>query len=144
MGVLQVTICLRPLCETKMILKRLLTAALFVVAMSAVDAARADDDAGSGRAQLDKILTVLRLHTEAASKACLSAMTEVHETEKQVAAHQNDASNHTDLDIAKDVLESDYQNSAQVCGADAARVCRDGATGKLAVPCAALQGTPAQ
>lgn len=128
-----------------MIRRRLPALALCFVMAGATDAARADDDGGGGgRAQLDKILTVLRLHTEAASKACLSAMLEVHETEKQVAAHQNDAANHTDLDIARDVLESDYQNSAQVCGADAARVCRESPTGKLAAPCAALQGVPAQ
>ncbi|WP_419729541.1 hypothetical protein [Lichenicola sp.] len=127
-----------------MIQRRLLAAALSILVTGAVAAARADDDSTSGRGQLDKILAVLRLHTEAASKACLSAMTEVHETEKQVAAHQNDAANHTDLDIAHDVLESDYQNSSQICGADAARVCRNGATGPLAAPCAAIQTVPPQ
>ena len=140
---LQVKIGLPPLRETKMI-PRLLPALTVCVLMSGMAGFARADDAGGGRVQLDKILAVLRQKTEAASKACLSAMTEVHETEQQVNAHQNDASNHTDLDIARDVLESDYQNSAQVCGADAARVCREAPAGTLAASCAALQGAPAQ
>ncbi|NPD67874.1 hypothetical protein HN018_10895 [Lichenicola cladoniae] len=98
------------------------------------------DETDIGRVQLDKVLSVLRVQTDAAGKACLSAMANVHESEQQVKAHTNDNGAHPDLDIAKDVLESDYQNGAQICGADAARACRTGSTGEMAGPCKALQG----
>ena len=110
-----------------------------LVALAASSSVRADET-DIGRAQLDKVLSVLRLQTDAASKACLSAMTNVHDTEQQVKNHTNDTGAHPDLDIARDVLESDYQNGAQLCGADAARVCRGTATGELAHACSALQG----
>ncbi|MGI4747382.1 MAG: hypothetical protein ACRYGI_08450 [Janthinobacterium lividum] len=96
------------------------------------------DETDVGRVQLDKVLSVLRIQTDAASKACLAAMANVHDTEQQVRNHTNDTGAHPDLDIAKDVLESDYQNGAQLCGADAARVCRDTTTGALAHACSAL------
>lgn len=100
--------------------------------------ARADDNDGP-RQQLDKVLGVLRLKTDAAGHACLEAMKQVHETEEQVKEHQSDATNKPDLSIAQDVLESDYQNSTQLCGADAARVCREDHDANLQKPCQNLQ-----
>lgn len=91
------------------------------------------------RGQLDKILIVLRLRMDAAGKPCLDAMAQVHATEEQVKEHTNDSGNHPDLDIARDVLESDYQNGSQLCGADAARVCREDHGSDMAKACQNLR-----
>lgn len=124
-------------------IRRLSHIALMSMLACAVSNPVRADETDIGRVQLDKVLSVLRIQTDAASKACLSAMANVHETEQQVKNHTNDNGAHPDLDIAKDVLESDYQTGAQICGADAARVCRTGATGELAGPCNALMGNSA-
>lgn len=97
----------------------------------------AEDNAGA-RTQLDKVLAVLRVRPDAAGKACLDAMHDVHTTEQQVKDHQNDSGAHSDLDIARDVLDSDYQTSTQICGADAAHACRGHVTASLTALCAAL------
>lgn len=114
----------------------ILVAAYLCVMLTAASA-HADEAAGP-RAQLDKILAVLRVRTQAASKACLTAMTQVHETEQQVKNHENDSGNHPDLDIARDVLDSDYQNSSQLCGADADRACRENPGADVSRLCLAL------
>ena len=96
------------------------------------------DETDGPRAQLDKVLAVLRVRTQAASKPCLNAMSQVHATEQQVKEHENDTGGHPELDIAHDVLESDYQNSSQICGADADRVCRESYGPDVAKACSGL------
>lgn len=97
------------------------------------------DETDTARTQLDRVLAVLRIHSEAASKACLDAMAQVHDTEQQVTAHTNDTGSHPELDIARDVLDSDYQNSLQLCGADAGRVCREKTRAEADKVCAGLR-----
>ena len=116
-----------------------LRAAALAVVLLGVARAHAQDEGGA-RKQLDRVLAVLRLQQAAASKACLSAMSQVHATEQQVKDHQNDTGNHPDLDIARDVLDSDYQNGAIICGADAERACRKDHGPILTIPCNALHG----
>ena len=94
-------------------------------------AAYADDPVPSGdaaREQLARIIAVLRLQPAAAGQSCLDALHEVHLTEDQVKALQNKANN-PDVALAQDVMETDYENAKEICGADAGRVC----TGPTAV-----------
>jgi hypothetical protein len=114
----------------------ILAAACLFATLTTVSASA--DEAAGPRTQLDKILAVLRVRTQAASKACLTAMTQVHETEQQVKNHENDSGNHSDLDIARDVLDSDYQNSSQLCGVDADRACRESPGADVSRLCLAL------
>ncbi|MGI4793653.1 MAG: hypothetical protein ACRYG8_06105 [Janthinobacterium lividum] len=124
---------------------RTVTVAVAVLA-GALGSSASADESDSARLQLDKVLIVLRLQSSAASKACLDAMSQVHDTEKQVSVHNNDTGSHPELDIARDVLESDYQNSVQLCGADAARVCREDVRSDTNKACMALQpeGAPSR
>lgn len=123
---------------------RSICSTVFALALAlTVASARADENTGE-RAQLDKVLAVLRLRMTAASEACLKAMTQVHGTEQQVKDHENDSGTHPDLDIARDVLESDYQNSSQICGADADRACRESLRPDVSQACSALHSDAAQ
>ena len=99
-------------------------------------------DETASHERLDRVLAVLRVQQAAASRACLDAMSQVHATEQQVKDHENDTGSHPDLDIAHDVLDSDFQNSAVICGADADRVCREAHDASLAKPCGALHHDP--
>lgn len=88
-------------------------------------AVHADDPAPSGdltRDQLARVIAVLRLQPNAAGQSCLDALHEVHQTEDQVKVLQNKSSK-PDLGLAQDVLETDYENAKEICGADAGRVC---------------------
>ena len=116
--------------------------AVLAVAMAfgAVGAQAQDETASHER--LDRVLAVLRVRQAAASRACLNAMSQVHATEQQVKDHENDTGSHPDLDIAHDVLDSDFQNSAVICGADADRVCRETHEANLTKPCAVLHRDP--
>ena len=125
-----------------MIIKPNLRAAALAVMVLGVVPAQAQDD--GPRKQLDRVLAVLRLQQAAASRACLNAMSQVHATEQQVKDHENDTGNHPDLDIARDVLDSDYQNGTVLCGADAERACRESHGPDLAKPCSALHGDQSQ
>jgi hypothetical protein len=82
-------------------------------------------EANEARLHLDRILAVLRFRENQASRACVRAMIEVRNTEQQVRAHRDDPGAHPDLDLARSLLASDYQNGAQLCGADAERACRE-------------------
>ena len=100
----------------------------FLVMLSAT--AYADDPAPSGdaaREQLARVIAVLRLKPAAAGQSCLDALHEVHQTEDQVKALQNKANN-PDVGLAQDVLETDYENAKEICGADSNRVCTDPGT----------------
>ncbi len=88
-------------------------------------AAYADDSVPSAdvaRERLARIIDVLRLQPAAAGQSCLDALHEVHQTEDQVKLLQNKANN-PDLALAQDVMETDYENGKEICGADANRVC---------------------
>ena len=115
------------------------------IAASLSSAAHADEQAPSGdvaRDQLAKVIAVLRLQPAAAGQSCLDALHEVHHTEDQVKVLQNKA-NHPDLALAQDVLETDYENAKEICGADAGRICtaQDRAQGMDAVCGALHQGS---
>ncbi len=118
------------------------TAVMALVILSAVVSPVKADEMDGLRGQLDKVLAVLRVRSQTASKSCLNAMSQVHATEQQVKDHENDTGSHPDLDIARDVLESDYQNSSQICGVDADRACRESPGTDLAKQCLALHHDP--
>lgn len=94
------------------------------------------DDTHALRTGLDRVLAVLRPNGQMASRACLDAMTRVHATEQQVkyqlqhlkktASSDSDPLPNPDLDVARDVLGSDYETATHVCGADADRICAAG------------------
>lgn len=120
---------------------RLSCAVLVTTVMLDAAGAWAQDETASHE-RLDRVLAVLRVQQTAASKACLDAMSQVHATEQQVKDHENDIGSHPDLDIAHDVLDSDFQNGAVICGADAERACREAHDASLAKPCNALHHDP--
>ena len=92
------------------------------------------------RAQLVRVLAVLQAQPKAAGGSCLDALQEVHRTEDQVKILQNKANN-PDLALAQDVLETDYENAKEICGADATRSCQtSGETARLSAACARLHG----
>jgi hypothetical protein len=99
-------------------------------------------DGASSRDKLDRVLAVLRDRNAAASKPCLDAMTKVHQTEDQVsdlAKSAGDSGRHDDnADIAKDVLDSDYETAQGICQPDAVRACATAATAVEQRDCAAL------
>ena len=87
--------------------------------------AQADDQARSGdlaREQLARVIAVLRLKPEAAGQSCLDALHEAHQTENQLKKLESKAKD-PDFALAQDVLETDYENAQEVCGADARRTC---------------------
>ena len=111
-------------------------------------AAAASDGSQTGRAQLNEALAVLRLRPGMASQPCLGAMKDVHETEQQLKAELGNGSaarkKNPDLDVARDVLSSDYDNAAQSCGPDAIRACQGKPPPALARACAELPRNGAQ
>lgn len=101
------------------------------------------DSNASSRDRLDRVLVVLRDHPSAAGKPCLDAMTKVHQTEDQVAdvtkAAGDSGKSDTNADIARDVLDSDYETAQTACQPDAVRACASpGATAASLRNCAAL------
>ncbi len=87
--------------------------------------AKADDQARSSdlaREQLARAIAVLRLKPEAAGQSCLDSLHEAHQTEDQLKKLQSEAKD-PDLALAQDVLETDYENAQEVCGADARTTC---------------------
>ena len=99
-----------------------------VLLMLLASSARADDQAASGdvaREQLARVIAVLRLKPEAAGQSCLDALHEAHQTEDQLKKLETKAKD-PDLALAQDVLETDYENAQEVCGADARRTCAAG------------------
>ena len=104
--------------------------------------AYAQDPASSGdlaRDQLGRVIAVLRLQPAAAGQSCLDALHEVHKTEDQMKSLQNKANN-PDVGLAQDVLETDYENAKEICGADAGRVCAaSGGAADLRAACVTLQ-----
>ncbi len=102
----------------------------------------ADDPVPSSdlaREQLARVIAVLKLQPDAAGQSCLDALHEAHKTEDQVKILENKSSN-PDLALAQDVLETDYENGKEICGADAGRVCAiPGQTAGLKEACSTLR-----
>ncbi|TLU72694.1 hypothetical protein [Lichenicoccus roseus] len=101
------------------------------------------DEPGAGddlsRQQLERVLAVLRAQPTAAGPSCLESLRDMHKTEDQVKALQARAKD-PDKALAQDVLESDYENSREICGADAARLCyAPSASAGMTTACAGLR-----
>ncbi len=111
------------------------------IAFIVTSVARADEQGQSSdltRDQLARVIAVLKLQPAAAGQSCLDALHETHQTEDQVKLLQNKAKN-PDLGLAQDVLETDYENAKEICGADASRVCAaPGPVAGVDAACAAL------
>nr|WP_298795711.1 hypothetical protein [uncultured Acetobacter sp.] len=73
-------------------------------------------------AQLQKELAVLQYKPEAASPACIESLKELHKTQAQLEEEQT-RSQDQDLAIAQDVLESDFENSIELCSPDVRQLC---------------------
>ncbi len=102
------------------------------------------DEPGPGggdltRQQLVRVLGVLKLQPSAAGGSCLDSLRDMHKTEDQVKALEIRAKD-PDKALAQDVLESDYENSKEICGADATRLCSaPGQAAGVAAACDAMQ-----
>ena len=99
--------------------------------------------------RLDHVLTVLRLRTAAAGKACLDAMAQVHQTEDQVGQLTRNGTSDSskpnpNLDIARDVLGSDYDTATAACVPDAGRVCQSATGTAMTRACAAMNAPASQ
>nr|WP_240162013.1 hypothetical protein [Gluconacetobacter azotocaptans] len=127
----------------------LLSCCLFPVgAMAQDDGGGGGGEGGDGQGgsrtasiQLQKDLAVLQGNPDAASQDCLDALKELHKTQDMVAAEEARTKDQ-DLEVARDVLETDFETAAQVCTPDAASLCdKSGAspTPAMAKACAALQ-----
>lgn len=107
---------------------RLPLAAALVCLAGINSPAVAQDQSSGAKRKLDTVLSVLRGHQNAARKPCLEAMTRVHQTEDQVAdlGQQASNSNHPDngADVARDVLDSDYETAEAACLPDAVQACK--------------------
>ncbi|WP_035447710.1 hypothetical protein [Asaia prunellae] len=92
---------------------------------------------------LNRILAVLQTDPDSASDACVEALKELHKTQKIVANQDTDSSNQ-DAAVARDVLESDFEETIEVCGTDARRLCRtkSEADPKLPPLCTAIRPRP--
>ncbi len=107
---------MRPVCTA------MICALIGLVAPVASWADDTDSSADLARVQLNRVIKVLRLQPSAASPACLDSLAEMHKTEDQVKALRSRAKD-PDTSLAMDVLETDYENASEICGADASRVC---------------------
>lgn len=72
---------------------------------------------------LNRTLEVLQVEPDSASDACVEALKELHKTQKIVADQDTDSSNQ-DAAVARDVLESDFEEAIAICGTDARSLCR--------------------
>ncbi|GAN60985.1 hypothetical protein ACI01nite_11200 [Acetobacter cibinongensis] len=72
--------------------------------------------------QLQKELAVLQFQPEAASEACIESLKELHKTQALLEEEQKHT-NDQDLAIAQDVLESDFENSIEMCAPDVHKLC---------------------
>lgn len=88
---------------------------------------------------LNRVLAVLQVQPDSVGDACLEALKELHKTQKIVSDDEAD-SNNQDAAVARDVLESNYEDANEVCGADARTMCRtkQGEMPSLPPLCAAM------
>ncbi|GAN64336.1 hypothetical protein [Acetobacter indonesiensis] len=129
----------------------LLVAALLLAALSAPLVAQADESGGDSggevrskvpNAQLQKELAVLQFKPEAASEACINSLKDLHKTQDQLEEEQKHT-NDQDLAIAQDVLESDFENSIEMCAPDVRALCETPNPDiKLAQACERLGSLP--
>lgn len=88
----------------------------------------ADDPSSKAlTAILSPVLDILKVKPDAASDACIATLKELRVTQKALNSGRYD-DQPSDFAIAHDVLESDFENAIQICGADARRLCRDAAS----------------
>ncbi|GAJ28242.1 hypothetical protein [Acidomonas methanolica] len=135
--------------SAKRLIPPLLLASLVIIQLAHAPAALAqsgDDGGGAGANAparvLKRVLAVLQVDPAAASDACVSALEELHKTQGIVTNDESDSSNSAkqELAVARDVLESDYDDTTEICGADARTLCRTkgNTLPKAAAPCQAL------
>jgi len=120
--------------------KSLLIALCLAAFVPAADAQDYDDavKASPMNQRLQQIVGVLQTDPNDVSSACIDALKELHKTQDQVTAEQ-DHNKDQDLEVARDVLESNYEDSNQICGVDAQRMCdHDKPTPQLTQACTAL------
>ncbi|GBQ12340.1 hypothetical protein [Swaminathania salitolerans] len=92
---------------------------------------------------LNRILAVLQADPDSASDSCVEALKELHKTQKIVADMDTDNANQNAA-VARDVLESDFDETIEVCGTDARTLCRTKAETlpKLPALCLAIRHRP--
>jgi len=94
-------------------------------------------------AVLGKQLAILQQKPDAASEACVNALKELHTTQDQIAKEEQHSKDQ-DLGVARDVLESDFENATQYCGADARTLCRTDTTHAAKMEAACTKLSPDQ
>jgi len=72
---------------------------------------------------LARDLAVLQVKPDAASQACVSALRDLHKTQDQIT-YEEKRTKDQDLPVARDVLDSNFEDATQYCGTDARRLCR--------------------
>ncbi|GBQ19946.1 hypothetical protein [Tanticharoenia sakaeratensis] len=72
---------------------------------------------------LARDLAVLQVKPDAASQACVSALRDLHKTQDQIT-YEEKRTKDQDLPVARDVLDSNFEDAMQYCGTDARRLCR--------------------
>ncbi|ACI50911.1 conserved hypothetical protein [Gluconacetobacter diazotrophicus PA1 5] len=109
----------------------------------AASAMAQDAPAHGPAAQVQRQVAVLQSNPNGVSRDCLDALAEVHKTQDTISAEE-DRSKDPDLDVARDVLETDLETAVQSCRADTTSICdKAGADPKLAKACAALDQSEA-
>lgn len=96
--------------------------------------ARTDDDDPSVNAKgvvVNNILAVLRVSPNSAGQLCLKNLHEMHKVQKQLDVEET-AQRSVDIDLVRDVLESDMESVVSSCGKDARAACEDGVAGQNA------------
>ncbi|WP_367160845.1 hypothetical protein ABUE34_06515 [Kozakia baliensis] len=120
-------------------------AALSLIGLFPLTAWAQEDSGGSDIAgkELNKVLGVLQVQPDSASDACVEALKELHKTQKIVSDGES-AGKNQDLDVARDVLESNYEDASQICGTDARTLCRTkiNESPKLPALCTTLHAHP--
>jgi len=93
---------------------------------------------------LNRILAVLQTDPDSASDSCVEALKELHKTQKIIADQDTDSSSNQDAAVARDVLESDFEETIEICGTDARTMCRTKAESDPRLPplCAAIRPRP--
>lgn len=126
------------------ILGYVLGGAVAAIVAATPGAAPAQDDGGptTANTQLQKILAVLQTNPNAASQDCLGALQDLHKTQDTLVAEES-RNKDQDVEVARDVLESDFETAGQSCAPDAAAICDkadSAAPPKLVQACRILHG----
>nr|WP_230975599.1 hypothetical protein [Acetobacter garciniae] len=92
--------------------------------------------------KLERQLAILHFKPDAASDACVNALSALHKTQDQLT--QEEARYHDqDIAVAQDVLESDFENSLEHCSPDARALCAEPSPSPgLAQACAQIDNVP--